>query len=156
MGKAKKTETKEKPKNTKYADPKALASPTADAKKQMQDMQLQYTQNISQIQQQSSQAYDQVNQSSQAAIAALQKQLEQSDADRQNYANTLQEYLRNLATMQQQYNQQLAQRDAVVKQEQNLKTNETNANNMMNNLLAASTVASQKFANNTRRKGVIA
>lgn len=146
MGKSKKTEQKK----TAYADP------SADAKKQMQDMQLQYTQNISQIQQQSQQAYDQVNQSSQAAIAALQKQLEQSDVDRQNYANTLQEYLRNLTSMQQQYNQQLAQRDAVVKQEQNLKTNETNANNMMNNLLAASTVASQKFANNTRRKGVIA
>ena len=149
MGKGKKTETKEQ-KKVAYADP------SANAKKQMQDMQLQYTQNISQIQQQSQQAYDTVNASSQAAIAALQKQLQESNDDRQAYANTLQEYLKQLTSMQQQYNQQLAQRDAVVKQEQDMKTNETNANSMINNLLAASTVASQKFASTTRRKGVIA
>lgn len=146
MGKSKKTEQKK----VAYADP------SANAKKQMQDMQLQYTQNISQIQQQSQQAYDTVNASSQAAIAALQKQLQESNDDRQAYANTLQEYLKQLTSMQQQYNQQLAQRDAVVKQEQDMKINETNANSMLNNLLAASTVASQKFASTTRRKGVIA
>lgn len=134
----------------------AYEDPTIAAKEQMSQMSQQYTTNVANIQQQSQQSIDQINQSNQAAMAAIQKQLQESDSDKVNYQQSLQEYLKQLNTLQQQYNTQVAARDSQVQKQQEMQTNETNANTTMNNLLAASAIAKQSFAQKTRRRGVIA
>lgn len=123
---------------------------------QQQQLQQNYQSQVEQIQKTSQQSIESINQSNQAAMAAIQTQLEASNRDKLNYQQSLQDYLKQLQQLQGQYTAEIANRDAAVQQQQQLQTREVEGNNTMNNLLAASTIASQQFTRNTRRRGVIA
>lgn len=137
--------------------PKVEYNPVSEQlSQQSADLSSQYQQQIASIQQTSQQSLEQINQSNQAAVTSIQNQLAQANQEKINYQQSLQDYLRQLGELQGNYNKELAGRDAAVKQQQNLQSNEIDANSQMSALLAASQVAQKSFTQRTKRRGVIA
>lgn len=155
MGKKKKK--KQEPAKVEYTP---IAQPTPQVQpeqvqQQQQTLQQDYQAQVAQIQKTSQDSINQINQSNQAAMAAIQAQLEAANKEKVNYQQSLQEYLKQLQDMQGKYTSELASRDTAVKDQQQLQARDIEANNTMNSLLAASTIAKSSFGQKTRRRGVI-
>lgn len=154
MGKKKKTKKQETVTYQPIAQPTAQVD-AAKVQEQQVQLQQQYQQQVQQIQNTSQQSIESINQSNQQAMAAIQAQLEASNREKLNYQQSLQEYLKQMQEMQTKYSGEIASRDAAVNQQREMQTRDLEANNTMNNLLTASSIAQQAFMQKTRRRGVI-
>jgi chromosome segregation ATPase len=107
---------------------------------------------LEQIKQQSAQTIADLNRRNEEAMGLISNQLQQTEQERNNYQQKLQEYLQQLTEMRQSYSTALSEKDALLDQMSKQQQNEAMSNNLMNSLLSATALARQKFAERTRRK----
>jgi chromosome segregation ATPase len=111
---------------------------------------------LEQIKQQSAQTIEDLNRRNAEALGLINNQLRQTEEERDNYKQKLQDYLNQLSNLRQSYATALSEKDAILDRINTQQQNEAMSNQLMSSLLSTSTLAKRKFLEKTRkRRGLI-
>jgi chromosome segregation ATPase len=111
---------------------------------------------LEQIKQQSAQTIEDLNRRNAEALGLINNQLRQTEEERDNYKQKLQDYLNQISNLRQSYSTALSEKDAILDRINTQQQNEAMSNQLMSSLLSTSTLAKRKFLEKTRkRRGLI-